>query len=139
MPTALAAAGIAVPEGVDGQSLIPVLTGRTAGVRDALHGEHAPTYSQEQAYHFLTDAKVKYIWRPLDGSEQLFNLEDDPKELHDLAADSTWQSTLEIWRGRLIERLKDRPEGFTDGKQLIAGREYKAVLPFLEAYKVNDQ
>lgn len=138
MPTLLEAAGIALPEGVDGQSLLPVCAGRAESVRKILHAEHAPTYSREQAYHFLTDANIKYIWRPLDGTEQLFNLRDDPRELHDLANDPAWQSTLERWRERLIECLNNRPEGFTDGKHLIAGRDYKAVLPFLEAYKSQE-
>jgi hypothetical protein len=29
----------------------------------------------------------------------------------------------------MIETLRDRPEGFTDGEQLIPGREYPGILP----------
>ena len=126
MPTLLELAGLPIPENVDGRSLVPVLRGAETTVRSTLHGEHAPCYSQQQAYHFLTDGRTKYVWRPLDGSEQLFCLEDDPQELQDLSA--TLHAELDAWRQQLIERLRDRPEGFVAGDRLVAGRPYDAVL-----------
>jgi len=39
------------------------------------------------------------------------------------------EKLLTPWRNRLIEMLKDRPEGFTDGKELIAGQPHNALLP----------
>ena len=59
--------------------------------------EHAPTYSQAQAYHALTDGRFKYIWRTLDGSEQLFDLDRDPGEELDLAQNSSFDAMLETW------------------------------------------
>jgi arylsulfatase A-like enzyme len=129
MPTLLTLADLPVPDHVDGRSLVPLLRGEREPVRQWLHGEHAPCYSQAQAYHFLTDGTWKYIWRPLDGTEQLFNLAQDPRELHDLARDATYRDEVNRWRQRLIAQLKDRPEGFTDGGRLIAARPYAAVLP----------
>jgi arylsulfatase len=126
MPTLLELAGLSIPENADGKSLVPVLRGGDARVRPYLHGEHAPCYSQRQAYHFITDGRKKYIWRPLDGSEQLFDLEDDPQELRDLSAHRS--AEVATWRGRLVARLADRPEGFVDGQRLVAGRAYDAVL-----------
>jgi arylsulfatase A-like enzyme len=128
MPTLLALAEVAIPEGVDGEDLLPVLRGRRDVERPWLHGEHAPCYSKVQAYHFLTDGQQKYIWRPLDGSEQLFDLAADPQERHDLAQDATYAEALHRWRARLIRRLQGRPEGFTDGERLIPGRNYPAVM-----------
>jgi hypothetical protein len=81
-----------------------------------------------QAYHFLTDGHSKYIWRPFDGSEQLFDLDNDPQELHDLLNVSEKHQLLNSWRRRMIETLTGRPEGFTDGIRLIPGRPYHAVL-----------
>ncbi|MBN1675438.1 MAG: sulfatase-like hydrolase/transferase [Kiritimatiellae bacterium] len=126
MPTLLELAGVACPAGVEGQSLVPVLRGEDAEVRPWLHGEHAPCYGADQAYHFLADGRMKYIWRPHDGSEQLFDLAQDPQELHDLA-DGGGNADLAVWRARLMERLANRPEGFTDGRRLIPGRPYGAV------------
>jgi len=75
----------------------------------------------------LTDGRKKYVWRPLDGSEQLFDLEDDPQELRDLSAHRS--AEVATWRQRLVDRLAGRPEGFVDGEQLVVGRAYGAVLP----------
>lgn len=38
-------------------------------------------------------------------------------------------SELEGWRERLIHKLKDRPEGFSDGKKLIPFRPYHHAMP----------
>ena len=130
MPTCLELAGVDVPETVDGQSLVPFLAGQSdAPWRDYLHGEHATCYRREQANHYLTDGHEKYVWMTERGDEQLFNLDDDPRELTNLAAKPEHAQRAATWRDRLIERIKDRPEGFTDGKKLIAGREYVAALP----------
>ena len=38
-------------------------------------------------------------------------------------------AALHRWRQRLIQVLRDRPEGFTDGERLLPGRPYPALLP----------
>jgi arylsulfatase len=126
LPTLLDLAGLDRPPGLDGVSLAPVLRGQDAPLRPWLHFEHAPCYSQEQAFHALTDGRFKYIWRPTDGGEQLFDLETDVKEEHDLAADPSHRETLDAWRERMVKRLAGRPEGFSDGNRLIPGRPYRA-------------
>lgn len=125
MPTLLAAAGVHCPEIVDGVNLIPTLKGSNQTIRPWLHIEHAPCYSEAQAYHALTDGYYKYIWRPSDGTEQLFDLDADIKEEHNLATVGSSKAVLKQWRTRLIKRLADRPEGFSDGQRLIAGKEYR--------------
>lgn len=124
MPTLLTLAGAPIPSPMDGVNLVPVLRGTTERTRDWLHLEHAPCYSQDQAFHALTDGHFKYIWRPTDGSEQLFDLEADLREEHDLSAIALHRATLETWRTRLAQRLAGRPEGFSDGTRLIRGRPY---------------
>ncbi|MDP7611431.1 MAG: hypothetical protein QGH62_03195, partial [Nitrospinaceae bacterium] len=71
------------------------------------------------AMQFLTDGKEKYIWFPVTGREQLFDLVADPSESHDLA--ETNSPRLEEWRGELMRRLAERPDGLSDGKRLISG------------------
>ncbi len=137
MPTLLDAAGVDIPERLDGRSLIPVLRGGVSGVRSVLHGEHAPCYGKEQAYHFLTDGELKYIWRPFTGEEQLFDLDLDRHEEHDLAGEAGREKELNLWRSELISHLSGRPEGFTDGRRLIPNRPYRAVLPFLEEDRIE--
>jgi arylsulfatase A-like enzyme len=129
MPTLLEVAGIDVPDHVQGKSLVGVLRSGQGHIRDYLHGEHSPCYSAKQAYHFLTDGSAKYVWRPHDGAEQLFDLRRDPTELRDLAGRRERARDLKTWRTRMVKQLAGRPEGFSDGRKLCAGRTYEAALP----------
>ncbi|MHC4742949.1 MAG: sulfatase-like hydrolase/transferase [Planctomycetota bacterium] len=127
MPTLLALAGTESPARVDGINLAPVLRGKKTLIREWLHFEHAPCYSKEQAYHALTDGRFKYVWRPTSGKEHLFDLKNDPKEEHDLSKEASHSTALEKWRKRLIRRLANRPEGFSQNGRLIPGRPYKPL------------
>ncbi|MHC4296278.1 MAG: sulfatase-like hydrolase/transferase [Planctomycetota bacterium] len=127
MPTLLALAGTKSPSRVDGIDLLPTLRGRQQMIRAWLHFEHAPCYSKAQAFHALTDGRYKYIWRPADGTEHLFDLDEDPKEENDLSRKAPHLSTLQAWRARLVKRLASRPEGFSVDGRLIPGRPYRAL------------
>ncbi len=140
MPTFLELAGVPLPTPMDGVSLVPSLRGHVKPVHPTLHLEHANTYGPAQAFHALTDGRYKYIWRPADGAEQLFDLQTDPREEHDLASTTSATApatapagtpastlTVAVWRTRLIRELAARPEGFSDGTHLIAARPYPSV------------
>ena len=127
MPTLLAIAGSDIPGHLDGVNLLPVLRGEKTEIRDWLHFEHAPCYSRQQAFHALTDGEWKYIWRPHDGTELLFNLDQDPREERDLSRKNVHAETLSTWRSRLIRRLTDRPEQFVKDGELVTGRPYKPL------------
>jgi len=127
MPTLLAITGKKIPEYIDGVNLTPALVGGEQNVRKWLHFEHAPCYSKAQAYQALTDGHFKYIWRPTDGRELLFDLDRDLAEERDLSKEDSHAATLKLWRGRLLARLADRPEGFIKNGKLISGRPYPAL------------
>ena len=128
-PTLLDAAGISPPSTMTGRSLLPVMRKEKITWRDALHGEHSPCYAGIEGMQFLTDGTHKYIWHTKSGREQLFNLPDDPNELHDLARVTSNEPALLRWRERMIRQLTNRPEGFTDGHRLIAGRTHTPMVP----------
>jgi arylsulfatase len=119
MPTFLEAAGLSIPRTVEGRSVIPLLHGRAEGWREYYHGEHAPCYHPDNANQYLTDHRWKYIWNPSTGQEQLFDLPSDPAECHDLAGVKQHAQTLEHWRQRLVEHLRNRTEGLSNGRRLI--------------------
>ena len=82
---------------------------------------------------FLTDGRWKYAWYPTDGSEQLFDLETDPKEMVDLSSDPEFEEETTRWRAMLVRELAGRPEGFSDGQRLRAlGHATPRYLPGYE-------
>ena len=119
MPTFLDVAGAPIPDTVEGRSVLPLLRGESAGWRDVYHGEHSPCYHPENANQFLTDSDWKYIWNPITGEEQLFNLASDPDECDDLSESDA--ATLARWRGLMVQQLAGRSEGLSDGAKLIPG------------------
>ncbi len=136
MPTLLEAAGAPAPEGVDGRSLLPLLRGE-GGWRDYVHGECSAVPTLNSGQQYVTDGRRKYVWLPGCGQEQFFDLEADPRELHDLAADPTRADEIALWRGRLVAELEGRPEGFVvDGKLAKLGGQ---TPPHLPGYEQPDQ
>ncbi|WP_274365119.1 arylsulfatase [Paenibacillus thermotolerans] len=132
MPTLLDAAGVPIPDTVEGASLLPISRGEAAAWREYIHGEHLAGH---QSNHYLTDGKDKYIWFSQTGAEQLFDLAADPNELVDLAQSPEHARRLDAWRSRLIAELNGREEGYSDGRRLFAGRKAKPVLDHVLAMR----
>ncbi|MGL4344003.1 MAG: hypothetical protein ACRCTE_02305, partial [Cellulosilyticaceae bacterium] len=106
----------------DGLDLGTVLENKAPLEREWIHGEHSSCYSQDEAMQFMTDGKTKYIWFTKTGREQLFDLEKDPYECHELSEQLAYQDTLKLWRERMVRELAPRvADGLSDGHQLICG------------------
>ncbi|MDP0498299.1 MAG: arylsulfatase [Verrucomicrobiota bacterium JB024] len=127
MPTLLSCAGLPVPDVVEGRSFLPLARGETADWRTHLHGEHISF--GDSSTQWLTDGHEKYIWFSQWDREQLFDLDEDPDELHDLS--TTRPGRTAHWRQVLIKELEGREEGFTDSQRLIAGRPQYPCLSHL--------
>ena len=125
MPTILDIAGVAIPEGVTGTSFVPLMRGEAVPWRPYLHGEHSGCYRYVDGNQWLVDERYKYVWMTQTGREHLFDLAVDPNEEHDLSG----TEDLGPWRARMMEVLRDRPEGFTDGERLISGRPHEHMIP----------
>lgn len=135
MPTLLEVAGERIPDTVDGRSLVGLMRGGSAGWRDYVHGEHSTCYSEEQEMQYLTDGKIKYIWLPRLGVEQLFDLSADPYECETLADHPDYAEELQTWRARLAGVLAPRGAGLTDGDRLVC----QAGQPFLVSPKYKER
>ncbi len=117
LPTFLDAAGAPVPDHLDGKSLLRLVRGQTEDWHPYIDLEHSMCYSNEH-WTALTDGKQKYIYYAYDGREQLFDLDTDPGECHDLATESGYQDALQEWRQRMVEHLSERGPEFVENGAL---------------------
>ena len=96
MPTLLDLCHIPIPETVEGYSLLSDLS------RDHLYCEH---YEDDHAMRMVRDKRFKLIWYPVGNRLQLFDLQNDPRELCDLSSDAQHQATLDHLSSLLLENL----------------------------------
>lgn len=122
MPTVLEAAGVQIPDSVEGISLwnTALKESGTPEVREYLHGEHT---LGEASSHWIITRDEKYIWYSQTGEEQYFRIAEDPDELHNLIGSETAKERVEALRGLLIQELQDREEGFVREGRLVTGCE----------------
>ena len=78
-PTFAEFGGAALPEHIDGRSLVPVIQGMQPRVRDVLYTAY------KKCQRAIRDERWKLIRYPLVNRTQLFDLQSDPHELTDLA------------------------------------------------------
>ena len=79
-PTLTDLAGTKAPDGVEGKSIIPILTGKETKLRDTLYTAY------RNCQRAVRNDRWKLIRYPLVNEVQLFDLVTDPHELHNLAA-----------------------------------------------------
>ena len=122
MPTVLEAAGVQIPDSVEGISLwnTALKESGTPEVREYLHGEHT---LGEASSHWIITRDEKYIWYSQTGEEQYFRIAEDPDELHNLIGSETAKERVEALHGLLIQELQDREEGFVREGRLVTGCE----------------
>lgn len=87
-PTFLELAGVAIPNSVNGQSLVPLLRDGSATWREEILFEHWPTEEGSGAiipeFYAVRTAAWKYV-EYVTGEKELYDLADDPYELTNLA------------------------------------------------------
>lgn len=111
-PTLLDIAGVEVPDDMQGESFLPLLTNRSAEGRDAIYyhyyenGEHAvsPHFGiKTERYKLIRFYKRVESW-------ELYDLKKDPRELNNLYGDKKLRRTQE----KLKEKLKGLIEQYED-------------------------
>jgi N-acetylglucosamine-6-sulfatase len=115
-PTLLEAAGLEAPSGIDGRSFLPLLQGRTIPWRDHLLYEYywEWNFPQTPTHHALRTTRYKYI-RPygLWDVDELYDLENDPHEIKNLAQEPQHQARIKEMKAQLFQILKE-----TDGMKI---------------------
>jgi arylsulfatase A-like enzyme len=117
MPTVLDVCRNNFPDTVTGQSVLAAIRGEPW--REFLHGEHSPCYCIEEAMHYLTDGREKFIYFPASGEDLFFDLTKDRQELRNLSETGRHAKRIARWRQRLVDLLARRGDGFSDGRRLL--------------------
>ena len=109
MPTLLDLAGIDIPDSVEGRSMLE------ENRRQYFYGEcgEGPT-----ATRMIREGQYKLIYYPVGNRAQLFNVENDPRELQYLANDENYATTLHHLVGRLKGELYGGNEKWVEDGRL---------------------
>lgn len=113
-PTVTDLARVDAPDNLDGSSLLPVMLGATPSVRDKLftmYWDHIRS---------IRDDRYKLIVYPLLHYVQLFDLQNDPYELNNLAEDPHYQA----YRNRLMAALEQAKIDADDHFPMFTTRTY---------------
>jgi arylsulfatase A-like enzyme len=98
-PTFLDAAGLAFERPVDGQSLLPLAAGKAAAWRDDLMCE-THGHMEEHTGRLIVTDRYKYVAN-MGQLDELYDLEKDPFELRNLAADAGHAAVARDMKKRL--------------------------------------
>ena len=110
MPTLLDMAGIPIPASVEGISLI------SENRREYLYGEH---YEDDHATRMIRDKQFKLIYYPVGNHFQLFDLQSDPHELHNLVTDPTYDEVRDTMETKLVPYLYDQDQTWVENGHLV--------------------
>jgi arylsulfatase A-like enzyme len=117
MPTLLDLAGIPIPDGVEGLSMVG------AAQRSTLYGECG---EDQMATRMIHNGRYKLIYYPVGNHLQLFDLERDPQELEDLAGSPRVATVQAELVAKLMAEFYGGDEVWVQGGELVGlpDREY---------------
>jgi arylsulfatase A-like enzyme len=127
LPTFLDAAGMQKPQIMDGASMLNILKNKSW--RKIMDLEHSQIYEKDNAWVALTDGQYKYIYFTLTGQQQLFDLQNDPYEMNDLASEEIFEYNkirIKSWRKKMIKHLQIRGEHWVKDGDLTV--QQKSIL-----------
>ena len=97
---------------VDGQSILPLVTGKPVKWREDLMSEtQGHGYGEDVMARVIRYKNWKYVITK-DDLEELYDLEKDVFELHNLAENSEFQNVLEDMRARLAKWQRETGDPF---------------------------
>lgn len=116
-PTILQAAGLQIPEEIQGESLFPLFKGENENWRDELYYhyyEYPAEHAVKRHYGIRTDRyKLIHFYYDIDEWE-LYDLQEDPNEMMNVYSDPEYANV----RGELHRRLEDLREYYGDSDEL---------------------
>ncbi|NWK55933.1 sulfatase-like hydrolase/transferase [Verrucomicrobiaceae bacterium N1E253] len=105
-PTVVDFAGGKIADKIDGKSIRPVLEGKSAKVRDVA------TLAYQDSQRSIRDERWKLMVFPQINRHQLFDLKNDPDEMHDVSAENPERVA------RMMDLLKAQQQQYGDAQAL---------------------
>jgi choline-sulfatase len=101
LPTLASLAGISLPDAVDGMDL----SGYLQGDDDAPERDVFVAYCQgsPRQLYMVRDKRWKYLYSEMGGLEELYDLQDDPDELLNIAGRADAEPVLAAMRQRMVD------------------------------------
>ena len=100
--TILDLAGIKPPVVYQGNSLVPLMSGDNTLQRDRILVEHLWNFPMIPSSEGIRTAQWKYFrYRHIDAPEELYNLHEDPNEVHNLVGDPAYYRLVNALRSSL--------------------------------------
>lgn len=115
-PTVLELAGLQAPDYMHGLSIIPTLSGQDIAWRDRIFYEYywEYYYPQTPTVHAIRTTKYKYMqYHGIWDTNELYDLENDPNEIHNLIKSPDHQEIIAQFREEIYDWLES-----TDGTQI---------------------
>ncbi len=119
MPTLLDLCGMSIPEAVQGKSFAPLLTGKTGSVREEIYYEILMEKEGPERFPVPERGIRTKDWlyvRNRQASMVLFDLKNDPLELHNLVDEKAYEPEIE----KLAEKLMAHMQETNDNWELEA-------------------
>lgn len=117
-PTLSGLCKLTAPTGIDGRNLVPVLLGKSEGVRDVIYTVYRNTVRA------VRTKKWKLLYYPQRNYTQLFNLEKDPLEINNLAILPKYASLKNEMMTLLIDLHKANNDTASLNPKIILPLEY---------------
>ncbi|MBD2869014.1 sulfatase-like hydrolase/transferase [Paenibacillus arenilitoris] len=122
VPTVLELAGAAVPEWMDGRSLVSELGGAAANRREDFMAEHYGHFDVHAVQRALYYKNYKYVASD-EWVHELYDLQADPFEMNNLCSDPAYAPILSEMRARLLANMKRFDDTGDDSRRLARALE----------------
>ena len=106
-PTILDIAGVDIPKQIQGRTLVPLLKGQKVGWRPDFLYEYLWFNDQIVKCEGLRTLRWKYTRYPEHNYEELYDLNQDPEEIKNLAGDPRFNGVIEAFQQRIEVLIKE--------------------------------